>query len=173
MEPKWSCRKESVRSCRRPRTSESTRRTENSGLFAGPRDVLAEALKEECAKEGIILEVESYDKLANPERDLMAEEPFGEILNKAKNQDYDGAHAGFSMRKLFKGEAECSWQRTRACQIGNRDLRTQHEFQTATTRSWLAVRLAMVVAEVVTGQRRRATSNPLCRNLGEPTKVTN
>ena len=64
-------------------------------LFAGPRDVLANALKEECDREGIQLEVESYDKLMDSKHDLLAEQPFTDILQKAKAGAYDGGHAGF------------------------------------------------------------------------------
>ena len=49
-------------------------------LFAGPKDVLADALKASCEKEGSKLKVESYDKLIDKGHDLLAEQPFKEIL---------------------------------------------------------------------------------------------
>ena len=83
-------------------------------LFSGPRDVLGEALKVECAKEGLQLEVLSYDKSVSSGHDLAAEQPFGGILEEAKQQGFDGAH---SMWKLFQGKIEPKGFRARPCTV--------------------------------------------------------
>lgn len=66
-----------------------------SHLFAGPRDVLGEALKAECDKEGLQVEVISFDKMISADHDLAAEQPFGKMLDQAKQHEFDGGHAGF------------------------------------------------------------------------------
>ena len=64
-------------------------------MFSGPVDVLAQAVKTECEKEGITCVVESYDKLIDESHDMTLDQPYETILHKAKNQEYDGGHAGF------------------------------------------------------------------------------
>lgn len=132
-------------------------------LFAGPRDVLATSLKAECEKEGILVEVESYDKLMNETHDLCAAEPFGSILDKAKNMEYDGGHAGFPCGSFSRARLNAKGDGpgpvrsgTEIYGLSTNNRRQQAEADKGTV---LAVRSGLVVAEVVMAQRKRAVPN--------------
>ena len=129
-------------------------------LFSGPRDVLAEELKAQCEAEGLGIDVESYDKLIDSSHDLVKSEPFETILNKSKNQDYDGGHAGFPCSSFSRARLNSSGEGPGPVRSGleiyglaSNDRRQQAEADRGTV---LAVRSTMVVAEIVTSQRKRA-----------------
>jgi len=69
-------------------------------MFSGLVDVLAQALKAECDKEGITCVVESYDKLVDEKHDMTLDQPYETILNKAKNQEYDGGRFAQEVKSM-------------------------------------------------------------------------
>ena len=129
-------------------------------LFAGPRDVLAEALRVECEKEGFKLVVESYDKLMDTSHDLLAERPFTDILQKAKDDQYDGGHAGFPCgsfsRARYNTEGEGPKPVRSGSEIYGLATNSQAQQQEADRGTVMAVRSAMIINEVIQSQRRRA-----------------
>ena len=129
-------------------------------MFSGPKDVLAEGLREECAKEGISIDVESYDKTANAEHDLTMDEPFGNILNKAKNQGYDGGHAGFPCGSFSRARLNTAGDGPGPVRSGMEiyglSTNSKRQQQEADRGTVLAVRSARVVGEIIMGQRKRA-----------------
>eukprot|EP00435_Cladocopium_sp_Y103_P055471 s826_g18.t1 len=128
-------------------------------LFAGPRDVLAEELKKECDKEGIALAVESFDKLLNPAHDLAAEQPFADILKKAKEDEYDSGHAGFpcgSFSRARYNSGSGPPPVRSLTQIYGLESNTKSQQREADRGTVFAVRSALVISEIVQSQRRRA-----------------
>ena len=129
-------------------------------LFAGPRDVLAEALRDECEKEGLKVVVESYDKLIDASHDLLAERPFTDILKKAKEGDYDGGHAGFPCgsfsRARYNLEGEGPKPVRSGAEIYGLATNSRAQQQEADRGTVMAVRSAMIINEVIQSQRRRA-----------------
>jgi len=139
-------------------------------LFAGPRDVLAEALKVECEKEGIQLEMESYDKLMDSKHDLLAEHPFTDILQKAKAGAYDGGHAGFPCgsfsRARYNTEGEGPKPVRSGAEIYGLATNSKAQQQEADRGTVMAVGSAIIINEVVQSQRRRAV--PTAGTLENP-----
>ena len=80
-------------------------------LFSGPRDVLGEALKVECDKERLQLEVISFDKSISDSHDLASEQPFGEILEKSKQHGFDGGHERHYQQVGIDLERKGGWNR--------------------------------------------------------------
>ena len=64
-------------------------------LFSGPKDVMGEALVRACAKENIKVRIESVDLKMDGTGNLLDDEPYGTILNKARADEFDAGHAGF------------------------------------------------------------------------------
>ena len=62
-------------------------------LFSGAKDMLKTALEMEGKKEGIKIEVESYDRDGPAAHDLAADSPYEDIVNSVDT--IDGVHSGF------------------------------------------------------------------------------
>ena len=139
-------------------------------MFSGPVDVLAQALKAECDKEGITCIVESYDKLVDESHDMTLDQPYETILHKAKNQEYDGGHAGFPCGSFSRARLNAKGDGPGPVRSGSEiyglasnNRRQQAEADRGTV---LAVRSALVIAEIVTEQRKRAVAYR--GNFGKP-----
>ena len=132
-------------------------------LFAGPKDVLAEALRAECEREGIKLVVDSFDKLLCDEHDLAAEQPFAKILENAKNDEYDGGHAGFPCNSFSRARYNTSGDgpppvrsKMEIYGLSTNNKKQQAEADKGTS---LAIRSALVTSEIILSQRRRSVPN--------------
>ena len=71
-------------------------------LFSRPKDVLKGALESEAKKEGIRIQVESFDKLDSG--DLAADQPYLGLMEEL--DEVDGSHCGFpcgSFRMVKEG----------------------------------------------------------------------
>jgi hypothetical protein len=124
-------------------------------LFSGPKDVLKEALEQEAKKEGVRIEVASYDKLGANGHDLAADEPFLSIVGDSDN--IDGYHSGypcgsFSMVRSKEGGPPPVRSREWPYGLPSNDASQQREADTGTI---LAVRSAIIAAKVLDSQRRR------------------
>ena len=64
-------------------------------LFCGPNDNLAEALRKECEKAGIKVEIESVDIKIDKNHDLKDTSNWVKWRDKVDQGEYDGTHAGF------------------------------------------------------------------------------
>ena len=124
-------------------------------LFSGPKDVLKMALQAEAKKEGIAVQVESYDKLAEGAHDLAADNPYGEILESVDT--IDGMHAGFpcgsfSMVRSKEGGPPPVRSRQWPYGLPSNDTMQQKEADRGTV---LAVRATIVAAKTLDQQRTR------------------
>lgn len=70
-------------------------------LYSGPQDPLGTAIQAAAKRHRMKVSVTSYDKELN-NADLLDPEPFGEILNKAKEGYWDGYHSGFPCTSFTK-----------------------------------------------------------------------
>ena len=70
-------------------------------LYSGPQDPLGTAIQAAAKRHRMKVSVTSYDKELN-NADLLDPEPFGEILNKAKEGYWDGYHSGFPYTSFTK-----------------------------------------------------------------------
>ena len=124
-------------------------------------------------KEGISIDVESYDKMANAEHDLTRDEPFGSILNKAKNQNYDGGHAGFPCGSFSRARLNAAGDGPGPVRSGveiyGLSTNSKRQQQEADRGTVLAVRSAMVVGEIIMG-RAVPTVGTLENRPGSQTK---
>ena len=64
-------------------------------LFAGPHDVLGDALKKVCTRENIKLEVEAIDLKMDGTGNLLEDEPYLSLMRRASDDEVDGGHSGF------------------------------------------------------------------------------
>ena len=64
-------------------------------LFSGQPDVLGEVITEVCHRENLRVGITSIDRDHEKRFDLMADQPFGDIMDDIRGGLYDGAHAGF------------------------------------------------------------------------------
>ena len=124
-------------------------------LFSGPRDVLKTALLEEAKREGLVLEVESYDREGEGRHNLAADSPYDEIL--ASSDTIDGYHSGFpcgsfSMVRNREGGPPPVRSRLEPYGLTTNDRRQQAE---ADRGAVLAVRSTIIGAEVLDCQRRK------------------
>ena len=115
-------------------TARTGRTFKFSHLFAGPRDVLGEALKAECDKEGLQVEVISFDKMISADHDLAAEQPFGKMLDQAKQHEFDGGDAGFPCGSFSRARYNPKGDGPPPVRSGNGDLRIVNQQQNAAHR---------------------------------------
>ena len=127
-------------------------------LFSGPKDVLGLALMREAEKEGIVIEVKSCDKLGEPKVDLLEGEPYVTFVREARDDQWDGGHAGFpcgsfSRARLRKGSGPPPVRSNRHM-YGLPGLSTAQQTE-ADIGTILAVRSVVVVSEILESQKRR------------------
>ena len=64
-------------------------------LYAGPKDVLGDAIKTEAAKHRLEVEVIAFDRKVDPSVDLSSAETQAKVLEGVVAGEWDGVHAGF------------------------------------------------------------------------------
>jgi len=101
--------------------------------------------------------VESCDKLLNPGHDLLAEQPFSNIFQKAKNGEYDGGHAGGSFyRARYNTAREGPGPVRSGSEVYGLASNSRAQQQEADRGTVMAVRSAIVINEIIQSQRRRS-----------------
>ena len=124
-------------------------------LFSGPKDILKEAILEEAGKEGLKVEVESYDKEGPNKDDLGADKPYVDLV--ASADSIDGFHSGFPCSSFSRvrhregGGPPPVRDRASPYGLESNDQGQQAEADRGTV---LAVRSTIIGAEVLENQRK-------------------
>ena len=139
-------------------------------LFSGPRDVIGDALKELCDKEGIQLQVVSVDKVIGEGADLMNDEPYGQMLHNAGKGHYDAGNAGFLCGSFSRARYNRSGfgpPPVRSLQwIYGLEGNTAKQQAEAGRGTVLAVRGSNIIGAILDSQRNRKV--PRCGTLENP-----
>ena len=136
-------------------------------LFSGTKDILKEAILEEAGKEGLKVEVESYDKEGPNKDDLGADKPYVDLV--ASADTIDGFHSGFPCSSFSRvrhregGGPPPVRDRASPYGLESNDQSQQAEADRGTV---LAVRSTIISAEVLESQRRCKVGE--CATLENP-----
>ena len=128
-------------------------------LFSGKRDVLGKELLKQSHAEGLNVEVCAIDRDREGGPDMLADQPYQDIIRDAAKGDFDASHAGYpcgSFSRVRYVDAPGMPAPVRSLQhIYGLPTNTEKQQREADRGTIMCVRSLNITAEVIQSQRRR------------------
>ena len=128
-------------------------------LFSGKRDVLGKEILRQCSVEGLRAEICALDREREGGPDMLADQPYQDLIRDAAKGDFDASHAGYpcgSFSRVRYVETEGMPGPVRSLQhIYGLPTNTQKQQKEADQGTIMCVRSLNITAEVIQAQRRR------------------
>ena len=128
-------------------------------LFSGKRDVLGKEILRQCHAEGLRAEICALDKERDGGPNMLADQPYQDLVRDASKGDFDASHAGYpcgSFSRVRYVETEGMPGPVRSLQhIYGLPTNTQKQQKEADQGTIMCVRSLNITAEVIQAQRRR------------------